>query len=303
MLRMPLRNKLPGILILFTALFLPLSPYAADIVFVTASSDKFSHPHDLVLDPSGKYLFVSDMNNDSIRILDSQSLKVLGEFGHGELSSPHDVEFDTKGKLVVADSGNHRLVTYIINGLSVKQTTVLSAGMRSPEGVAVSADGDLYVANTGSHNIVHFKSAAKNQVFNETGKSGRSESEFIRPHDVGIWGNRLYVSDPGNNRIKILSLDLQNLQILSGPTYSFDEPKYLALDEQGRLFVADQYNNRIQIFAAYPKHNELVASISTYTIDNRVYTLNKPEGVEAHGAHIWVSDTYNNRILLYKWLE
>jgi DNA-binding beta-propeller fold protein YncE len=175
--------------------------------------------------------------------------------------------------------------------------------LSSPEGVAVSEHGDLYVANTGTHNITHFSGASKNKPFNDTGKAGRGASEFIRPHDVEIWGNRLYVTDPGNNRIKILSLDLRNQQILGGAPYDFKEPKYLALDEQGRLYVADQYNNRIQIFAAYPEHDKLLASITVYPFNGRTYMLNKPEGVEVRGDNIWISDTYNNRILLYRWAK
>jgi len=298
-----LRAHLLRIPALLAALFLPVTSYAADIAFIMASSDEFNHPHDLALNPSGKYLFVSDMNNDTVKILDSQSLKVVSEIGNGELSSPHDVEFDAKGRLIVADSGNHRLVIYTLDGLNAKQTTVLTARMRSPEGVATSTGGDLYVANTGGHNVIHFKEAAKNQAFNETGKSGRGEDEFIRPHDLEIWSDRLYVTDPGNNRVKILSLALENQQLLGGPNFNFNEPKYLALDEQGRLYVADQYNNRIQVFAAYPKHNELVATVSSYTINDRNYNLNKPEGVEVRGERIWISDTYNNKILMYKWTE
>jgi len=288
------------ILALLVALFMTPITCAANFVFVTASSVEFNQPHDLALDNSGTYLYVADMNNDSVKVLDPQNLKVLGEFGNGELSSPHDVEFDAEGRLIVADSGNHRLVIYTLNGLVASKTTVLTNEMRSPEGVAASQNGDLYIANTGGHDVVHFRGATENKAFNKTGKAGRGENEFIRPHDLEIWGERLYVTDPGNNRIKILTLDFHIEQILGGSPYDFNEPKYLALDEQGWLYVADQYNNRIQVFAAYPSHHELLASISTYSIDGKKYILNKPEGVEVHGKYIWIADTYHNRILLYK---
>jgi DNA-binding beta-propeller fold protein YncE len=289
------------IFMLISALVLAPVCYAADVVFVAASPEQFNRPHDLTLSPSGKYLFVADMNNDSVKILDPQNLNVIGEFGKEDLNSPHDVEFDAEERLIVADSGNRRLVIYTLNGLNVKKSATLTNSMHSPEGVAVSKHGDIYVANTGGHNVVHFKGASNNKALNIIGKSGRGEIEFIRPHDLEIWHDRLYVTDPGNNRIKILSLDLQNQRILGGSAYDFNEPKYLALDEQGRLYIADQYNDRIQIFAAYPKHNVLIASITSYAFKERTYYLDKPEGVEVRGDHIWIADTYNDRILLYKW--
>jgi DNA-binding beta-propeller fold protein YncE len=276
---------------------------AADIVFVAASSDQFHHPHDLTLDPGGGYLFVADMNNDVVKILDPQNLDVVGEIGNGELSSPHDVEFDAKGRLLVADSGNHRLVIYTVNGLDANKHSTVTHKMRSPEGVAAGEQYELYVANTGSHNVVHFKVYTENKAFATSGKAGGAQSEYIRPHDVEISGNRLYVTDPGNNRIKILDFELNVQQILGGPGYTFNEPKYLALDKHSRLYVADQYNNRIQIFAAYPKHDDLLASITSYSINGKTYRLNKPEGVEVRGEWIWISDTYNDRILLYRWSE
>lgn len=274
---------------------------AADIVFVTASTDQFHRPHDLTLDPDGRNLFVADMNNDVVKILDPQSLNVVGEIGNGQLSSPHDVEFDAKGRLVVADSGNHRLVIYTVNGLTANKHSVVTHKMRSPEGVAAGKRSELYVANTGSHNVVHFEAPKNNKVFAVSGKAGGALTEYIRPHDIEMSGNRLYVTDPGNHRIKILDVNLDVQQILGGPNYAFNEPKYLALDKLSRLYVADQYNNRIQIFTAYPNHDKLLASVTSYSINGKTYRLNKPEGVEVRGENIWISDTYNDRILLYRW--
>lgn len=302
MTKIPLRHNPTLIFTILTALF--LTPvcygYAEGIVFVTASSEQFSHPHDIALAPNGNYLYVADMDNNSVKILDPQNLAILGEFGKDDLNSPHDVEFDVEGRLIVADSGNHRLVIYTVDGLIAKKFATVTNSMHSPEGVAVSNRGNIYVANTGGHYVAQFVNTAENKAINETGKAGAGETEFIRPHDLEIWNDRLYVTDPGNNRIKILSLTMQNLQILGGPAFDFNEPKYLALDEQGRLYVADQYNNRVQIFAAYPKHDKLIGSITSYTIKERKYYLNKPEGVEVHKNNIWIADTYNDRIVLFK---
>jgi len=196
-------------LLIFTinilACLVPLSALA-DIVFVKASTTDFHHPHDLSLDPTGRLLFVADMNNDVVKILDPQTLTIVGKIGEKELSSPHDLTFDNQGRLVVADSGNSRLVVYELNGKQGKVVNTITNGMSSPEGVAVDKHHNIYVANTGSHNVVQLKNS---NIALKAAGAGREIENYIRPHDVEIWNNRLFVTDPGNNRIKILNMQLQ----------------------------------------------------------------------------------------------
>jgi len=106
-----MRNIFNKFSLLLLAHFL-LSFDAISAEFVASSQSDFAHPHDLVLDPSGKYLLVSDMQNNVIRVLDPQSLKTISKIGEGELAAPHDVSFDSLGRLLVADSGNNRIVIY-----------------------------------------------------------------------------------------------------------------------------------------------------------------------------------------------
>lgn len=287
-------------LLIFTinilACLVPLSALA-DIVFVKASTTDFHHPHDLSLDPSGRWLFVADMNNDVVKILDPQTLTIVGKIGENELDSPHDLTFDNQGRLVVADSGNSRLVVYELNGKQGKAVKTIANGMSSPEGVAVDKHHNIYVANTGSHNVVQLKDG---NIALKAGGAGREIENYIRPHDVEIWNNRLFITDPGNNRIKILNMQLQFITTLAGKSYDFNEPKYLGLDETGLLYIADQYNNQIKIFNTDYK---LIDTIKSYTIDAKSISLNKPEGILAVGLNIWVSDTYNDRIVLYAWTK
>ena len=42
--------------------------------FVTASTVKLRNPHDLKLSPDGKYLFVADVDNNRVVILDPETL-------------------------------------------------------------------------------------------------------------------------------------------------------------------------------------------------------------------------------------
>ena len=104
------------------------------------------------------------------------------------------------------------------------------------------------------------------------------------------------VTDPGNNRIHILNARHEPEGMLEAPDYRFHEPKYLAFDEKGRFYVADEYNNTVKIF---DRDMRRVAWIPPAGGD-RAHKLNQPEGVTARGDKVWVSDTYNNRIVLYE---
>ncbi len=108
---------------------------------------------------------------------------------------------------------------------------------------------------------------------------------------------RVYAVDPGNDRIQVLSPALGLLGVLAGPPYDFDEPKYLAFDERGWLYVADEHNNQVKIFDENRKPLAVIGSGERGKGPDR---LNKPEGVEARGGRVWVSDTYNHRIVLYR---
>ena len=277
-------------LILLIQWITPLS--AAPAEFVAASESDFAHPHDIALDPSGKFLLVSDMQNDVVRVINPQSLKTISTIGEGELSSPHDVSFDSQGRLLVADSGNNRIVIFEFNNGSGTVISSIAENMRSPEGVCADSDGHIYVASTGNHTILKFKN---NKLIKRIGGRGKNKAQFIRPHDIEMSADGLlYVSDPGNNRIQILSDALVPIEIIQPKSKPLNEPKYLALDKQGHVFIADQHNNLLRIFDH--QRNEIHAISKA-----NHKTLNNIEGVEYVDGKLWIADTYNNRIVLFHW--
>ena len=259
--------------------------------FLRESKQVFAHPHDIELDPSGQWLFVADTNNHNIKVLNADSLEVVAVFGEGELDGPHDVHFDAAGRLLVADSGNDRIVIYRLENLQVTLESVLSKNMSSPEGVTSSPDGHIYVASTGNHKILKFY---QNNLIREVGGQGDGKLEFVRPHDIELGPDGLlYVGDPGNRRVQVLAQSLTYQTTVHSNNKTFREPKYLALDKDNYLYIADQQNNLLRIYNAERKQIEEIAVAGKRP-------LNYIEGVEVVGQKIWISDTYNDRIVLFK---
>lgn len=260
-------------------------PAAAFQVELVASSERvLARPHDLVLDPRGERLYVTDMDNNRIAVLDPKTLAVLHSFGEAELDKPHDLVFDEQGRLLVADTGNSRIAVYGPVDGNFQMVGEYRDGLSWTEGVAIGPDGGIYATNVGDNSAV--KLVSGRPVLRLAG-SGAGKANFVRPHDIDIWGDKVYVADPGNNRVQVFDLYLRPLRELRA---GFKEPKYMELDERGWLYVADQHNNRIKVF---DEGENLVLQFGSGE-------LNYPEGVEVVGDHIWISDTYNDRVVLYR---
>lgn len=254
---------------------------------VVSGPPELARPHDLVLGPDGHWLYVADMNNDSIAVLDAESLALVGRIGTGELARPHDVAFDRSGRLLVADTAHSRIAVYAVRGPAGRLVAEITAGLNWTEGVAAGADGDIYASNVGGSDVVRLRAGS---LVDRHGSSGKGAGQLIRPHDVDITGDgRLLIADPGNHRIQVWDTALRPLGELR---HGFKEPKYFDVAADGWLYVADQHNNVIKVFDADLKP---VAQFGEGT-------LNLPEGVEVAGERIWVSDTYNDRVRLYRWM-
>ncbi len=256
--------------------------------FAAASAETYGLPHDIVLSPDGSLLYVADNANDRIVILEPSSLRELGVFGVDEVSEPHDVAFDPAGRLLVADTGNSRIAIYAVDSVGARLVDSLSGRIRRPEGVAAHADGRVFATGAASGNLVVYRDG---RVVGEVGG-------FSSPHDVeldssgGVW-----VADAANNRLVRLDDALKITKVLSGPEYGFSGPRYLDFDSAGRLYVADKYSHRIKVVAA---EGGLIQVLGGPEAGKGEGVFDRPEGVEIRGDEIWLSDTYNNRIVRYK---
>ncbi|MBT4890535.1 MAG: hypothetical protein HON65_13385 [Rhodospirillales bacterium] len=258
------------------------------------SDTNFSEPHDLTITQDGLYLLVADKGNDVVKVLSPGDLKTIGEIGLGEFKSPHDVAIDRQNRLYVADSGNGRIMIYHFEGVSkytgaqVELIDQWSEGIAGPEGVAIASSKRVYVADTKANALLVIEGGKIVQSIHEAGGVTLSQ-----PHDVEVGADdTVYLSDPGNDRIVIFDKDLNYKRDLSTSDYGFDAPKYIGLDDEGMLFVADQHNDRIVML---DRHMMPVGDI-----DEGIQVIGGPEGVCVAGRYIWVSDTANDRIVLFR---
>jgi sugar lactone lactonase YvrE len=152
-------------------------------------------------------------------------------------------------------------------------TLVTSFGadlFHTPHGIDVDREGNVWVTDDGpnapgakGHQV--FKFSLQGKVLLTLGKAGvpgEGPDTFNRPSDVLVAPNGdVFVADGhgGASNARIVKFSAEGKFIKtwgkrgSAPG-EFDNPHSLAMDSQGRLFVADLRNFRVQIFDQDGKH-------------------------------------------------
>ncbi len=203
--------------------------------------------------------------------------------------------------------------------------------MSQPDGVC--SDGThVFVANTNDDTVLIWSSIpttngqpADIQLGSEFGGL-TSASQVSEPTGVYSDGTHLFVADTGNNRVliwnSIPTTNNQNADLVLGQT-SFTDGTANTRGLTGstkkaptsvwshgtRQFVADTGNNRVLVWATLPAANGQAASFAFGQADLASgnvngasgtasgSTLSGPTFVTGDGAHIYVSDTGNSRVL------
>ena len=256
--------------------------------FLLASSTPLNNPHDLKLSPDGRQLYVSDVGNNRVVVLDPDSLEFIWSFGADHQSGTHDVDFDAAGRAYVADTHNNRVIMYSIEADSARQLAVLDERIRGPEGVLAHSNGRIYVAGAWSGNVVAYQ-------------QGRPVAELgglSSPHDLEEAANGdIWLSDSGNHRLLLVSADLTIKRELTRQQYRFNGVRYLDLLDDGTLVAADKDNHQIKFISSDGALLHVLGSGKRGRGPGEFVT---PEGVEVRGNTLWLSDSGNNRIVKYR---
>jgi len=153
------------------------------------------------------------------------------------------------GEVIALDTDG-RVLVYAPDGSIARQWRMPDNRNGNPEGVCVLRDGRIVVGDTHYHRVVVF--APDGRTYKTFGKEGQGPGEFIYPVAVTRDDqDNLYVAEYGSNdRVQKFSSDEKYLLTFGGfgtKPGEFQRPSGLVWHD-GKVYAADAFNNRIQVF-------------------------------------------------------
>ena len=259
---------------------------------------------------SGTTLYVTEADSNRVHMFDAQSLAPLGELGQttatgataningvtgGSLSGPLGVA--AGGNTVwVADSNNNRVLAYDIT--------------------AQPATGATAVAVFGQPGLL-------TNGFNQT--SAAANGVTAQPSGIALAGGNLYVADTSNNRVLVMTTPAMPGQAAArvygqpsstlalanaggSPSAStLQGPKGVFADAT-HVIISDTANNRVLVYDPTAASNAatLVLGQAGFTTNAAnaggasAATMQGPTAAYSDGTSLWVGDTGNHRVLVWK---
>jgi tripartite motif-containing protein 71 len=170
---------------------------------------------------------------------------------------PLGLAFDKAGNLYVTDlSGPYQKVLVIDRTAQVIRTLGENEKLSFPNGVAVGGDGIVYVTDSNNGRLLAF--GTDGQIRAQVGR-GAGQGNLGLPRGLAVDGSgRVFVADATGQGIFIYrapSGDGRSLDFLGyvgGEGVAdgqFEYPNSVAVDARGRVYVADTFNDRVQIWS------------------------------------------------------
>jgi thiol-disulfide isomerase/thioredoxin len=265
------------------------APGLADGAFKDA---RFCRPQGMTL--IGDTLYVADTDNHAVRAVNLPQKRVVTFGGDGtqgtvhtmvpgrdtSLSSPWDVAC-VDGRLYIAMAGSHqiwsasldtaRFQPFAGSGMeNIVDGPGPSAQLAQPSGLAYH-DSYLYFADAEVSGLRRVSITGEATVETLVGKGlfeygdvagDQLEARFQHPVGVASHGNRIYIADTYNHRIKVFNLDTSKVERTVGtgkpgcgqgrPAALF-EPNDVAYHND-HLYIADTNNHRIAVVDLETEH-------------------------------------------------
>jgi len=281
------------------------SDYSKIAVFLGEIGEKgsgecqFNEPHGLCIDGEGR-LYVADSGNSRIQVLtlDGKFIFSLGGFGgeDGKFFYPVDVCVDSNMAIYVLDSDKGVVFKF---GPKGDYQGYLGGGDRDerllrPLGIAIGRSGELIVTDTERHRLRVYDRLSNS--YTTIGGFGSTAGFFNRPSDCFVSTDGfVYVVDTGNRRIQRLSSSFTYVDAYGDTVGSIlSSPIAISINRDGFICIADPSLNKVLVFKK--------GFIPILTVDGeKVGGFNFPSGVAiSDSGDLYISDTYNNRLLHYR---
>ena len=198
------------------------------------------------------------------------------------------------GKLYVCDTMSSSIEVFDLVKKRARYFTPRAEGrLNTPINITIDSDGTRYVTDTGRGQVVIYSK-------DDTYLSAMGAKDEKKPTDVAITADRLYVTDLNGHCVRVFSkADRKFLfRIPRDPKASegrLFSPTNLALDDQGRLLVADTGAFVVQV---YDQEGKYLRSIGQQGVAPGLFARPKGVAVDREGR-AYVADAATQVVQIF----
>lgn len=221
---------------------------------------------------------------------------IVGAQPSARLAKPYAVHMDREGRLLVTDSGWASVLVFDTKNQQFTLIGLEGPGvLAKPMGVTTDAAGRIYVTDVVQNRAVVYDHSGNFLL--AMGEKGR----FDQP--VGIAVNdalkRVYIADTKKHKVSVFDADEGKFLFEIGgrgvEDGLFNWPTNIAVDKDGKLFVMDTFNFRVQVFDADGKFQAKFGGVGT-----ALGHFAKPKGIALDSeGHVYVVDAAFSNIQIF----
>ena len=274
-----------------------------------ATSARLAFPGAVAVDDAGN-VYIADLDNHRVRMVGAATTTISTFAGSGPTG-------------LMPGAG----------GFSGDGGAATSALLYNPQGLAVDAAGNVYIADGNNHRVRRVDASGNISTVAGSGTAGpgngglsgdggaATSARLNNPTGLAVDGaGNLYIADRFNHRIRKVNAWTGRISTVAGtgatglgnggfggdggPATSarLSDPKGIALDSAGNLYIADRLNHRVRKVDAATGNISTVAGTGTASFSGDgaaaiAATLNQPGGVAVDGAdNLYISERNNHRV-------
>jgi sugar lactone lactonase YvrE len=264
-------------------------------------------PQAVAIGPEG-HVYVGDQSSRIIQVFtqDGRFVRQFGTPGRrpGQITAISSITVAPNGTVAVTDGGTNRVVLYkgdggIFGSIGGKGSGVgqfrfgAGGGNDAPAGGAITfSRGYFYISDSGNDRVQRMLlDGTEQQIFIDTG-------QLSHPRGLAVRGDHLVIADDHNHRLAVFRTDGTFVKSVgrgqgAGPG-QLNFPFGVAFDQAGRVFVADDINQRVVRFSTPPKY-KYKARWGSYGTGPGKLAYPRAITTDAQGR-VYVTNTGNDRI-------
>ncbi len=248
---------------------------------------------------AGGRIAVADPGAGLVHLYDPARRRALALRECGDTALAEPVSAILLGeRLYVADASAARIFVFDLDGACIAGWP-LEEGSR-PAGLAADpARSRIYVAEAALHRVVVYDPQG-NRVL-EIGRRGAAPGQFNYPTWLAVddAGN-IYVTDALNFRVQIFDPEGRPTGVFGeqgDASGALSRPKGIGIDRHGHIYLVDALFDAVQMF---DREGHYLMVFGGSGREPGLFWL--PSGLAVDGDRIYVSDSYNQRVQVFRFL-